>query len=242
VISKFDRFPSVNGNRISVTARISDEVVLGNGNVICEEVVISGNVTIGDNNYFGPGVKVGGFSRQRLRAETNIVFISDAAPIEIGSNNLIFENCVIHAPIQSITLIRDNVSVGAGSHIAHDCEIRDGATLSVGIGLGGYVIVGTCANLGIGVSVHPRLAVGAYSMCGMSAVVIDHVKPGETVAGVPAKFLHVNERGFERNNVSAELANGLRCFLNDGDLVNNCQELKQLIEEFSNDKSRWARS
>jgi UDP-N-acetylglucosamine acyltransferase len=101
-----------------------------------------------------------------------------------------------------VTTIEDRAAVGPFSHIAHDNTIGAGAVLTAQCALGGYVRLGPKAMAGIGTRIHQRLVVGALTMTGMGAVVVQHLVPGITVVGVPARLTGVNRVGLRRTGLS----------------------------------------
>lgn len=72
--------------------------------------------------------------------------------------------------------------------LTHDDRIEDHATLAGGVRLAGAVAVGTGAFVGTGAVVREYLAIGAWSVVGMGAVIVADVPPGQVWAGCPARF------------------------------------------------------
>lgn len=87
--------------------------VIGNNNMIADNVLIIGDVVIGDDCSIWPGV----------------VIRSDTTPIRIGNNVHIEENSILHTS----THIEDNVMIGHGctieAFIGHDTMIGNTASL-----------------------------------------------------------------------------------------------------------------
>ena len=73
--------------------------------------------------------------------------------------------------------------------VDHDCTIADGAHIGPGAHIAGHVQVGRCAWIGIGVTIIDRKRIGARSIVGAGAVVIEDVPDRVLVAGVPAKII-----------------------------------------------------
>ena len=187
---------------VAEDARIGDDIDIGPGNWIGPGVTILSGTSIGKGNAFLPGVMVGLPSRQRLQ-RCDRTCPSEEPRVEIGDDNIFFEYCSIHAPMQEVTSIGDGNSIGARCHISHDCRLGDSVIIAANCSLGGYACVQTKANLGLGVDVHPRRVVGEYAMCGAGAVIIRHIYPGAKVAGVPARYIDVNEIGLARAGYDA---------------------------------------
>ena len=75
--------------------------------------------------------------------------------------------------------------------MTHDDQVSDFATLCARVTLGGNVLVGEGAYLGMGAMVRERVEVGEGSTLGMGAVLLRDLPAGETWVGVPAQpFRH----------------------------------------------------
>jgi sugar O-acyltransferase (sialic acid O-acetyltransferase NeuD family) len=91
------------------------------------------------------------------------------------------------------TVIEDNVCVNTSASVDHDnmlercCHVFPNATLTGGVRIGAFTIVGS------GAVVSPYLTIGKYSYVGAGAVVIRDVGEGLTVAGVPARTIKKQE-------------------------------------------------
>ena len=73
--------------------------------------------------------------------------------------------------------------------VDHDCTIVDGAHIGPGAHIAGHVQVGRCAWIGIGGTIIDRRRVGARSIVGAGAVVIEDVPERVLAAGVPARIV-----------------------------------------------------
>jgi len=224
-------------NQISGTARIGANVKLGINNVIKDFVVIEDGVEIGSGNYFAPFSVIGGSSRQRLRTEPWEPTPLVPGGVIIGNNNLFLEHVNVHKALNGDTIIEDDTSIGAYSHIAHDCIVQKGVTCAPGVLLGGFTIIQQFANVGMGATVHQRSVVGAYAMCGMGSVVKGYVWPGTTVAGAPALFIKMNTLGLRRHQFDdAEIEELHRHLLDPGP---DGSPAGQLIRAFHNSCSKF---
>lgn len=98
------------------------------------------------------------------------------------------------------SILTTNVKLGRQVHINLDCTIghdvvlHDFVTLAPGVHLSGNVIleqgvyIGTGANI-INGSVEQPLIIGAWSVIGAGACVVNHIESGVTAVGIPAKPL-----------------------------------------------------
>jgi sugar O-acyltransferase (sialic acid O-acetyltransferase NeuD family) len=89
-------------------------------------------------------------------------------------------------------VVGEHVHVNVGCTVSHDALLDAYATMSPGVHLAGWVHVGEDAFIGTGASVgngtpERRRLIGAGSVVGAGACVIDDVPPGALFAGVPAR-------------------------------------------------------
>lgn len=178
--------------------------------IVHETAVIEGNVSLD-----APGIRIG--PHTYLRGPVNIgadvhihagAIIGDepehrtskgAGSVHIGARTVIREHVVIQRGTgDRETTIGEGCYIMHGAHVAHDCVLGDGVTLSPGVVLGGHTRVHHGATLGIGAATHQHTTIGAYAMVGMGAVVVRDVPPFVTVAGVPAKNMGDNAIGVQR--------------------------------------------
>jgi len=110
------------------SARIGRNVRLGIGTVVCPEVILTADITVGDFVVF-------------------------------------------------------NVRCSAG----HDSRVGTWSTLSCYSEVTGYAQVGEGVFMGSHAAVLPRMQVGDDATLGAGAIVVGHVRPGQTVFGVPAR-------------------------------------------------------
>jgi UDP-N-acetylglucosamine acyltransferase len=104
------------------------------------------------------------------------------------------EFITINAGTTTPTEIHNDIIMLRGSHVAHDCIIEDGTTLSVGAIILGHVHVMKESNCGSGCLIHQHQVIGSWSMIGMGCVVPKKtlVEPGKVWVGNPAKILRDN--------------------------------------------------
>lgn len=208
------------GNSFGCGSKIGPNVEIGNNNHIGDYVTISGNVKIGNGNVIGAGSVLGGVSNHVMRKNiNNINVVSDGQVIQIGDENLFGEFITVHTPVDTSTIIGNNINIGTRTHIAHNVIIEDSAIISVHCGFGGYVKILKGANVGIGVSIHQRIVIGQYSMIGMGSVVIRHILPSATVVGNPQRYIKPNLIGMQRNKLSTTLIKEMCWYLNEKNVV-----------------------
>lgn len=180
-------------NEIHPTAVIGDGVKLGSGNKILPYTVLYGPLDIGDNNIIGPHVVIGSPGQDTR----NPRYDSSNKRISIGNNNIIREFSAIQKPAyEDITSIGNDVYIMQGVHIPHDAVVEDRVVFAPMVALGGLVRVMEGANLAIGVSVHQRCVIGAYSILAMGAAVLKNVRPFTRY--IPGKETTINKYAVEK--------------------------------------------
>ena len=123
-----------------------------------------------------------------------LTVISDAAnvfnSVSIGIGSVVFPNTTISTE----TNLGSYVIVNSQSYIGHNVHLGDYVTISPGVTICGFVNVKSQAFLGAGSCVMPGTKdlpkfIGASSLVGLGAVVVESVEDGYTVIGNPARKL-----------------------------------------------------
>jgi UDP-N-acetylglucosamine acyltransferase len=92
----------------------------------------------------------------------------------------------------------------AYSHVPHDALIEDWVTLSNASQVAGHTWIGEGANIGLGVEIRQRLAIGPYAMVGMSSTVTADIPPFAVAIGSPARITGGNRVGLLRRGIADE--------------------------------------
>lgn len=139
---------------------------------IAPNCTLLGDVKIGEHSSVFPGVVMRG----------------DRAPIKVGKNSNIQENCVLHVDFDLPCTIGDNVTVGHGA-IVHCATIGDNTI----VGMGSVVLDGAVVG--------KECVIGAGAVVAKGSVIPD----GSLVLGVPAKVKGpISEEQRTYNQVSAD--------------------------------------
>lgn len=149
-------------------ARIRSGSVIYAGSSIGEEFQTGHNVVIREQNLLGKHVQVWN--------NTTIDY-----GCRIGDNVKIHTNCYI----AQFTIMEDDVFLAPGVTIANDlhpgcafsAECMRGPTLQRGV------------QVGVNVTITPRVTIGAYSVIGSGAVITRDIPPHSLVVGNPARVI-----------------------------------------------------
>lgn len=197
---------------IHQTAIITGDVIMGEGVQIGPYCVVTGPVKLGNFVVLHPGVIIGepaeAYDPKHILSEDRI---------EIGDHTVLRENVVVQRGLKdgAGTRIGPDCYIMHGTHVAHDVQLEDHVTCAPRVVLGGHTIVMCYAYLGIGAMTHQWVVVGSCAMLGMGAVATKHVGPGALVVGMPAKFLRMNTLGMQR--MFGELSDSMTLEVLDGE-------------------------
>lgn len=89
--------------------------------------------------------------------------------------------------INANAVVAEGAIVNTNASVDHDCVVGPFAHCAPGTHLAGVVVVEEGAFVGIGACAIPGTRIGAWSVVGAGAVVIDDVPPRATAVGVPAR-------------------------------------------------------
>ncbi|MBL3601021.1 MAG: hypothetical protein JMN25_14345 [gamma proteobacterium endosymbiont of Lamellibrachia anaximandri] len=171
--------------QIAPSAIIHEGVTIGERVTIHDGAIILPGTVIREDSEIHPGVTLGTtgfFSKPIFGKKTQVDHFGG---VSIGSN------CIIHARSnisRSVnhdewTLIADNVHMGIGVNIAHDCQVDVDADISARVVLAGRVKVGRRCWIGAGVLVSNALTIGDDAEIKIGSVVVSDVEPATVVSG-----------------------------------------------------------
>ena len=149
--------------------------------VLQAHVVVNGWTEIGEDCLLYPFATIGAASQDRK-------YTGERAYTRIGDRTVFRE----YVSIQRATGHDEVTSVGSDClllayvHIAHNCVLGNGVTMSNFAQLAGHVTVGDYATIGGQTGVHQFTRIGRYAMIGGMSKVIKDVPPFFLVEGNPA--------------------------------------------------------
>jgi len=143
--------------------------VIGQDCFIADSADVIGAVRIGDGSsiWFGSVVR------------------ADLAPITIGRNSNIQDNCVVHVIKDIPTVIGDHVSLGHGV-IIHAATIEDNCLIGMGAVVLDQAVIGHGSIIAAGTVVPPRMVIPPHSQ----------------VMGVPGKVVKTLDPDMEQKRVN----------------------------------------
>jgi UDP-N-acetylglucosamine acyltransferase len=184
---------------VGAYAYVGSEACLGAGTVLHHHACVEGFTHLGRENEVFP------FSL--LGSKTHDLKFKGGRPgLRIGDRNVFREYVTVHVATNDAEFTQlgnDNVIL-AYSHVAHDCIVGSHLVMSSHAALGGHVIVGDHVNVGWNAGVHQFCRLGAHSMAGACAKVVQDVPPGLIADGNPATIRTINKVGLERHGFSPE--------------------------------------
>lgn len=186
-----------NGNIIHPTTLVGPKVRLGRGNYIGPYCTFTGDVEIGDNNYFVSHVSVGSPAEHK-GFKFNPQDIESMGKIVIGSNNKFFEFVSINHPYFALTSIGSGCFILASVYLPHDCVLEDNVTISNHCAIGGHSVLMKGCNIGFSTCVHQFSVIGSYAMIGMGSVVLKDIPPFGVYVGTGPERKKINKVGMVR--------------------------------------------
>ena len=183
--------PSVN---VPESAVVGPWCVVDAGAQIGENVVLESRVRVYGGAFIGAGTHV--YDGSVLGGPPqDLKYAGEKTELHVGENCIVREYCTLNrGTVQGggVTKIANKVLIMAYSHVAHDCELGEGAVLANGCQLGGHVRIGAYATIGGTTAIQQRNQVGAYAFVGGTLKVDRDVPPASKAFGNPIKWGALN--------------------------------------------------
>ena len=217
--------------RIGPYCVVGDGVELGDDCVLHSHVVLEGISRFGCGNEFFPFAVIGGKTQ-------DLKYRGEPTALEVGDFNVFRENTTVHRGTHEElpTRIGSRNLFLCYSHIAHDCQLGSHIILSNSVGLAGHITVEDHAIVSGMAAVHQFCRIGAHSLIGGVAKVVQDVPPFMIVDGNPASVRGLNlvglqRRGFSEDDIRALKAAYRKLFLKkDGNLSQSISSLRAVHE------------
>ena len=221
---------------IDPTAAIGPLCIVGENAAIGADAVLYARVTIGRHTTIGPRTVM----HPNVVVYHHCVIGSDClfhAQVSIGADGFGFiphpsGTGLIKVPHLGNVVIGDHVEVGAGAcidrgkfasttighgtkidnlvQIGHNVKVGAHAVLCGQVGLGGSTVVGNGAMLGGQVGVQDNKRIGDGALIGGKSGVMQHIPPGESWFGTPARPANIAFRSYRTNDRVAKTVRDLK--------------------------------
>lgn len=185
---------------------IGPHVRIGAGASIRSHVAIVGRTHIGDGLKAFPFASIG-------HQPQDLKYGGEPSTLTIGANCTIREGVTINPGTAGggmATVIGNDCSLLAGSHVGHDCRIGNNVILVNNVLLAGHVSLGDFAICGGGSAVIQFTRVGAHSFVGGLTGLENDLIPYGLAMGNRAHLAGLNMVGLRRRNFSREAIHDLR--------------------------------
>jgi UDP-N-acetylglucosamine acyltransferase len=178
---------------------IGEHVSIGARTVLQAHVIVNGWTEIGADCLLYPFSTVGAASQDRKYA-------GERALTRIGDRSILREYVSIQRATghDEVTSIGDDCLLLAYVHIAHNCVLGNGVTMSNLAQLAGHVHVGDFVTIGGHTGVHQFTRIGRHAMVGGMSKCTKDVPPFFLVEGNPCEPYGLNSVGLRRAAFSAE--------------------------------------
>jgi UDP-N-acetylglucosamine acyltransferase len=187
------------GVEVGPFAYIGPAVRLGAGTRILHHASVEGNTVLGAGCEVHPYACIG--------AKTQDLKFKGGNPgTRIGDRNVFREYVSVHAATNDgeFTVIGNDNTILAYSHIAHDCVLGNHIVMSNSVSVAGHVTIEDHVTVGGVAGIHQFCRIGAYAMVSAYAKVVQDVAPFFIADGQPAVIRSLNKVGLERKGFTAE--------------------------------------
>lgn len=179
---------------------IDKNVVIGDNNILMNNVSILYGTRLGNDNTIFPGAVIGAIPQ-------DLKFQGEETTAEIGNNNTIRENVTINRG----TIAKGKTSVGSNNllmenaHVAHDVMLGNGCIVGNSTKIAGEVTIDDFAVISAGVLMHQFCHIGSYVMIGGGTRFAQDIPPFVMAAREPVAYCGLNIVGLRRRGFSKEI-------------------------------------
>lgn len=195
------------GNKIGPYCILTGDITLGDNNELKSHVIIdsNGKVLIGNNNVFFPFVS--------LNTPQDKKFEGEYSELIIGDDNIFREYSTANSGTKagiSVTKIGNRCLFLMNSHIAHDCIVGNDIILSNNVAIAGHVEIDDFVIIGGKSAVLQRTKLGKHSIIGAMSMVAGDVIPYAVAVGNRAYLSGINLVGLKRRGFSRDVMVNIR--------------------------------
>lgn len=176
---------------------VGEHVAIGRGTVLQAHVVVNGWTAIGEDSQIYPFATIGAASQDKK-------YSGERSYTRVGSRTIVREYVSIQRATghDQLTAVGDDCLFLAYTHIAHNCIVGNGVTMSNLAQLAGHCIIEDNVVIGAMAGLHQFTRVGRYAMVGGASKLTKDVPPFFLVEGNPATPYGLNSVGLRRANFS----------------------------------------
>lgn len=213
------------GVEIGAFAYVGGTAKIGAGTIIHHHGSVEGNTVMGVNCEVYPHACIGGKTQ-------DLKYRGGNPGLRIGDRNVFREYVSVHCATGDglFTVIGNDNTILAYSHVAHDCRLGDHIVASNSVQIGGHVEIEDHVTLGGTSGVHQFCRIGAYAMISAYGKVVQDIAPFFIADGQPAVIRSPNKVGLERKGFTADQLERVkqiyRILFRDG--LNRSQALEKL--------------
>lgn len=214
---------------------VGEHVSIGTGTVLQAHVVLNGWTEIGENCVIYPFATIGAASQDRK-------YRGERAYTRVGNRTILREYVSIQRATgeDEVTAVGDDCLLLAYVHIAHNCILGNGVTMSNLAQLAGHVEVGDYTTIGGQAGVHQFTRIGRYAMIGGASKLTKDVPPFFLIEGNPAQPYGLNSVGLRRAGFTVAERNEIKKFYKIlyNPKLNVSQAISEMKAEASSDPGR----
>lgn len=165
---------------------VGQRCVIGKNVILYPGVKILDDCVVGDNSILHAGAVIGsdGFGYQV--GKTGMRKIPQVGNVIIGKHVEMGANCMIDRASFGSTIIGDGVKLDNGVHVAHNVKIGPSTAVLAQTCIGGSAVIGYGCQIGGQVAIKDHIKIGNGVKIVSKSGVMNDLKDGETVAGLPA--------------------------------------------------------
>jgi UDP-N-acetylglucosamine acyltransferase len=228
--AKLDR-----GVEIGPYCIVGENVSIGRGTVLQAHVVVNGWTSVGEDCQIYPFATIGAASQDKK-------YVGERSYTRIGSRTIIREYVSIQRATgeDQVTAVGDDCLLLAYTHVAHNCILGNGITMSNLAQLAGHCIIEDFALIGGMAGLHQFTRVGRYAFIGGDSKVTRDVPPFFLVEGNPATPYGLNSVGLRRANFTEEERAEIKKFykLLNGSKLKLSEAIEQMRTEATTESGR----
>lgn len=165
---------------------LGDNVKVGSRTILNSGVKVYADCVIGDDCILHAGAVIGADGFGFAPKDGIFVKIPQIGNVVIGDNVEIGANTCIDRATMGSTRIGNNVKLDNLIQVAHNVEIGEGSAFAAQVGIAGSAKIGKHCIMGGKAGVVGHITVGDGTMVGPQSSVTHTLAPGQVVLGAPA--------------------------------------------------------